>query len=178
MPKLSRTRYPNIDYLPIAGVFHGSLEDHPFADALSDWFTDHGLLAEPSVTNSNFVSWSHYDGEEKLAYHLGLHRDGTQIYVSATVVFALLPLDQSHQTATRLLRENGWLIAPVKYCVLLADHCSVKFDSHIHLISEGQLRYRLNHLVELATNSRDHFTTKEFGLVALPDSWFKPQTVG
>jgi hypothetical protein len=169
-----RNQYPNIDRIPSMAIYLGEMEDHPFAEVISDWFKERGLPETPTVTNPSFAGWSFYDAEERLGYHFGVHRDyRSQIYVSATIIFALLPLNQPNDAATKLLRENIGLVAPAKYAVLLLDGCAITFECHAQLVDTKQLTYRLKFLFDLARHSRDEFTKEQFGLTPLPDSWFK-----
>lgn len=177
MSRHSKNRYSNIDRLPPSKTyFFGPVEEHVLAEVIANWFTSRGLSPSPTVSNHDFVSWSYYDAKERLAYHFGLNRDfRSRIHVTASIVFALLAQEDFSDSAVKLLRQNGWLIAPCKFCILLTDNCALKFDCHDSLITEEQLSFRLTFLFNLATHSRDEFTQEEFGLLPLPDSWFKQE---
>lgn len=165
--------YPNVDRPNSKAFYQGRVEHHLLADTIAEWFAVRGFPSKPIVSNHDFSSWTYYDGDERLAYHFGISRDyRSQVQVTATIVFALLPLEEASNAAVKLLRQNGCLLAPAKYCVLLIDHCALKFDCHAQSITEDQLKYRLDFLFDLAIHSRNQFIAEEFGLMPLPDTWF------
>lgn len=176
--KRDSTLHPNVDGPHIPST--GKLSEHLFTKTIELFLRKVGM--PPSVvpiSHDTLHGFTFYCPIDGFGYYFNVARDYKNcVYVGLSIAFGLIPEMAKEDVAKKLLRENSCLVGGgTKYGIYLLDIVAVQFSLHEEWLTSEHLEHRLIQLYDLAVYSRDRFTTEEFGLLLLPEDWFKAQVV-
>jgi hypothetical protein len=164
------SKYPNIDNPSPIPFYAGSLADHYSTDVIDEFFSSTGRNAIKSERNSA-IGWTYFDRNSRLVFYYSIDRDYRGLpFIGLHLCFGSIPDARFSDVTLNLLRENSYLIAPVKYSILFRNVVALEFSIHFAWLTPEHLMHRLHSLVNFGLASKQRFINSDFGLEDLTDA--------